>query len=340
MDLYDAFLIKLRSKYEIVTDINNADLAFIPINYIKLIYGKIKNDNWHGLYNELQFCNIYSEIIPTSQPPTFGIEHKENFIRFFWVNFVEQHMMFHSNVPHFILYSYVLFETSFEPIDTNVTILSYEDEISFHNTTNTLKLGTYDRMIPIPYPLNGNTNYNFFTVPMIDKITHTIKTHNLTFIGTLEDNNRPLLKRIREFIRLLRIDVHIGNLQNIERELMATKYLFVLRGDTPTRICFYQCLAYNIVPIIFEAELSLYQKVFTNDINLRDSCLILPNKNNIPDTIYAKTIDTVLNIELSDPNNYINKIKNHEILFRQINYFNEECIPMIIALQKIHDRYA
>jgi hypothetical protein len=49
MDLYDIFLEKLRKKYEIVNDINDADIAFIPIDYIKLIYGKVNDNRWHVL---------------------------------------------------------------------------------------------------------------------------------------------------------------------------------------------------------------------------------------------------------------------------------------------------
>jgi hypothetical protein len=177
----------------------------------------------------------------------------------------------------------------------------------------------------------------------MEKIVSCEKTRELTFIGAFNSDNsedRPLIKRIRDFILLLNSEVYIGNISNINQELMDTKYLFVLRGDTPTRVCFYQCLVYNIVPIIFEEELLLYQNIFTKDIDLKESCLILPNKGGMSDMEYSKIVDNILNKELLDPNNYFNKIKSHERLFNQINYFSDECLPIEISIGKIKFNYS
>ena len=340
MDLYDMFLGKLKLKYEVVNDINESDIAFVPIDFIKLIYGRITHINHHILYTHLKNYDKYSDLTPKVQPPTFGVGHKDNFIKFFWNNFVKNNINSDLKIPHFILYSYVLFEISFEPIDNNIFILSYEDEVSFFNTTTTFKIGTHDRMITIPYVLNEN---NSRSLSNMEKIINCEKTRELTFIGALYSDNsedRPLIKRIRDFILLLNSEVYIGNMSNINQELMNTKYLFVLRGDTPTRVCFYQCLVYNIVPVIFEEELSLYQKIFTKDINLKESCLILPNKDGMSDIEYSKIVDNILNKELLDPNNYFNKIKNHERLFNQINYFSDECLPIEISMEKIKFNYS
>lgn len=332
MDLYDMFLRKLKLKYDVVDDINESDIAFIPIDFVTLIYGKIKPLNFHKLFTYLKSCKNYPDLIPTIQPPTFGAGFKDNFIKFFWDNFIKNQINTDLKIPHFILYSYVLFETSFESIDKNIFILSYEDKVSLFNTTTTFNMGTYDRMIMIPYVLNENSSTS---IPSMTKMVSCEKTHDLTFIGSLYSEERPLMNRIRKFILLLNTTVYIGNMSKIEKDLMGTKYLFVLRGDTPTRICFYQCLVYNIVPIIFEEELYLYQKIFTNDIDLKQSCLVLPNKDAMSDTEYSKIVDEILTNELSDLNNYHNKIKNHEILFNQINYFSNECLPIEISINKI-----
>jgi hypothetical protein len=231
-----------------------------------------------------------------------------------------------------------LFETSFESIEKDIFILSYEDEVSFFNTTTTFKMGTYDRMITIPYVLNNNSS---FSLPSMGKIISCEKKYDVTFIGSLNNSEvRPLLNRVRSFILQLKTEVYIRDTSKIEEDLMNSKYLFVLRGDTPTRICFYQCLVYNIVPIIFEEELSLYQKIFTKDIDLKQSCVILPNKGGVSDIEYLKIVDNILNEELLDPNNYFNKIKNHERLFNQINYFSEECLPIEISIEKIKFNYS
>jgi hypothetical protein len=332
MDLYDFFVGKLKSKYEIVNDINFADIAFVPIDYIKLIYGKVKNNKWYELHKLLKDCGKFSNLIPNEQPPTFGVGHKENYIKFFWFNFVKEYIITQSKIPHFILYSYVLFETSFKSIDEKFFILSYENEVSFYNTTETFKIGTYNRVITIPYILNENVSYS---LPSMDRMIINEKKHDLVFIGSLDDENRPVIKKTRNFIKLLNLNIHFGDMLNIEEELINAKYLFILRGDTPTRISFYQSLVYNIVPIIFEEELLLYQKVFTTDIDLKKSCLVLPNKNEMSDIEYSNIVYKILKKELLNSNNYLNKIKNHNVLFNQINYFGEESLPIEISLKKI-----
>jgi hypothetical protein len=337
MDLYDIFLEKLRKKYEIVNDINDADIAFIPIDYIKLIYGKVNDNRWHVLHRLLGKCIKYPDLIPSEQPRTFGVGYKENYINFFWSNFVKDKINTNVEIPHFILYNYVLFETSFDSIDKDIFILSYEDEVSFFSTNKTFNIGTHDRMITIPYVLNENDTYS---LPEIKRVINSEKTQDLTFIGSLHGEDRPLIKRVRNFLTLLNLDIHIGDMMNINNELMNTKYLFVLRGDTPTRISFYQCLSYNIVPIIFEKELNLYQQIFTEDVDLKESCLILPDINDLSDITYSKIVSEILNDELSDPKNYTNKIKDHKKLFDQINYFSEECLPIENVIQKIKLKYS
>jgi hypothetical protein len=332
MDLYDTFLSKIKSNYEVVNNIEESDIAFIPIDFIKLIYGRIEPLKHHKLYTYLKKYDKYSDLLPTVQPPTFGVGYKDNLIKFYWNNFIKDNLLSDSKVPHFILYSYVLFETSFESIDKDIFIFSYENEVSLFNTTTTFKMGTYDRMITIPYILNENTSTS---LPLINKIINCKKTRNLTFIGSLYSEERPLMNRIRKFILNLKSNVYIGDMTKIEEELIKTKYLFVLRGDTPTRIAFYQCFGYNIVPIIFENELIVYQKIFTNDIDLRESCLVLPDKNGMCDKEYSKIVDRLLEDELSITNNYYDKIKNHEILFNQINYFSDKSLPIKISIEKI-----
>jgi hypothetical protein len=107
MDLYDVFLKKLKSKYEIVDDVNDADIAFIPVDFIKLIYGKVKDNEWHLLYKQLKTCDKNSDLTPVQQPPTFGVGYKESYIRFFWSNFIKDNISHNLKTPHFILYNYV-----------------------------------------------------------------------------------------------------------------------------------------------------------------------------------------------------------------------------------------
>jgi hypothetical protein len=75
-------------------------------------------------------------------------------------------------------------------------------------------------------------------------------------------------------------------------------------------------------------------------VDLKESCLILPDINDLSDITYSKIVSEILNDELSDPKNYTNKIKDHKKLFDQINYFSEECLPIENVIQKIKLKYS
>ena len=331
MVLHNFFHNKLKSDYTIVDNICDADVAFIPIDFTRLIYGNIHNNRWHETYT---FLDRNNKNIPTpkSQPPMYGIGSKENFIKFFWENYVNDLLVKDSNIPHFILYSYVLFEVSFKPINESIFILSYEDSVSFFDTLNTFDIGTGNRTLPIPYIHNENLN---FSLPRITSHQESIKENNLAFIGTVFDENRPSLSSSRSFLNFINHEMIFYGLDNILDALLKTKYLFVLRGDTPSRVCFYQCFAYDVVPIIFESEVTLYSKVFSPGTSIIDSCLVLPDKKEIDDYHYAVLVSDILTRELLNEENYHNKIKNHKDIFHQINYFSEECIPIKNILNRL-----
>ena len=92
-------------------------------------------------------------------------------------------------------------------------------------------------------------------------------------------------------------------------------------------MCFYQSFAYGIVPIIFEAELKLYSKLLCSGVNIKDSCLVLPNQGDKTDKQYALIVDNILRNEFRDGNNYLNKIKNHSYIFSNFNWFTRESLP-------------
>jgi hypothetical protein len=331
MDLYNFFYNKLKTNYTIVDSLDDADIAFIPVDFTRLIYGRVKDNKWHEIYTLLDENNE-SNPTPKSQPQTYGIGQKENFINFFWSKYIKDLINKDSGIPHFMLFSYVLFEISFKPIDESIFILSYEDEVSFFDTLNTFDIGTGNRMIPIPYIQNENLNLSFPKTTSHQKINKEI---NLSFIGTIFDENRPSLNKSRGFLNFLNNKISFYGFDNILDGLSKTKYLFVLRGDTPSRICFCQCFAYNIVPIIFESEVKLYSKILCHGVSIIDSCLVLPDKKEINDYNYSILVDDILTEELSNEQNYYNRIKNHKSIFHQINYFSEECIPVKNVLNKL-----
>jgi hypothetical protein len=315
MNLYNLFLNQLKNNYMIVSTIDEADIAFIPIDYPKLIYTS----------NAL--------ITNPDQLPTAS--NKKALINFFWKNYVEKHIKT-TSIPQFMLFSYVLFEIDFSIIPKNIYIVSYETKVTLMDTINTIDNGTANRMIMIPYILNKNdyrkqskiTNYHFNDYTN-DDIVKT-KQYDIGFFGTINldilrtinlYNSRKFLLHFNDTSKFNYIS---GEGCDAEKNLYKIKYLFVLRGDTPTRLCFYQCFAFSICPIIYEKDVETYSQLLLPNINLLNSILIIPDiKDNISQIEYCKTVEGILEKELSDVSNYLNKIKYHKEIFDSLNYFKE-----------------
>jgi len=77
-----------------------------------------------------------------------------------------------------------------------------------------------------------------------------------------------------------------------------------------------------------------------NDINFLDSVLIIPNNvNDLDSKSYCNLIENLLEIEIRDEMNYINKIKNHKTIFDNFNYFTETlCNPVKNVLEYLHNK--
>jgi len=302
MNLFDHFVHNLKIQYNIVNDINKADIAFIPIDFTKLIY--------IGAHHSYSIVPV--DCPPT--PPTEGVEHKNVIIEYYWNRFVSPYLLNIDKIKHFMIYSYVLYDISFEYIPNKIHIFSYEDRTTFSDNN----INEKEYPVIIPYPLNGNKIYKQSIIKNYMKYE---KKYNLAFFGSLDRND--ILLYYRSFIRYLSFPLINYSGKEAYKYLPNVKYLFVLRGDTPTRLNFYQCFAYDIVPIIFKKEINLYKKLLCPEINIEESCLILPDIENNKDIEYAVIVDDLLKRELSDENNYINKIKNHEIIFNNFNWYEE-----------------
>lgn len=338
MDLFNLFYFQLKNFYSIVSNIEEADVAFIPIDYVKLIY-----------VNNKQIFKSLPKNLPL-KPPPFGSKYKKDIIDFFWKTYVKKHIK-NKPIPHFILYSYVLFEIDFDNIPENVYIISYEKNITYVNTLNVSSSNVFNRIVQIPYILNQNKLFNqtkienyYFESKTINEILFE-KKHDVAFFGSINKRTENLYK-YREFL------LHFNQKNNFnyingkgheaERLLKSIKYLFVLRGDTPTRVCFYQCFAFGVCPIIYEYDFleSYSHLLLPNDINLLDSVLIIPNNvNNLDSQSYCNLIENVLEIELSNELNYRNKIKNHKTIFDNFNYFNDTLSkPIKNVLEHLHNK--
>ena len=321
MDLHSHFTKQLCNNYNIVSNINDANIAFIPIDFTKLIY----------------LSPLFSKENLPQIPSTYGVYYKKKHIKYYWNKYVLPYLNDnHNKIPHFILYSYVLFEIDFSDIPKNIYILSYENKVSLYNQMDTYNYGTFNRIIVIPYVLNNNpfanlSKINTYYFKGYDELynIYKFKKINCAFFGSIaNDDARPLIYESRSFLLQFKNNINnnvlIESHRDLQYKLPLTKYLFVLRGDTPTRMAFYQCFAYGIVPIIYEKEKELYKNlIISNNINLFDSCLIIPNKNDNSDEQYYNIVNKILYNEFSNFNNYLNKIKNHHLIFDSFNYFKE-----------------
>ena len=329
MNLYSLFYNQLLNNYTIVNDINCADIAFIPIDYTKILY---------------RYPNNYKHLpldFPPN-PPTFGIKYKQNNIKYFWNNYVNNYLVKTTTIPHFILFSYVLFDINFNTIPNNIIILSYETKVSLYNINYAIKNSNH-KIVMIPYILNKNDEYNQ------SKITHSLNSNNIIinkkidigFFGEISDTiNRPILTYYRKIINILNSTNFSNYIINkgkyAKKFLPYIKYLFVLRGDTPTRLCFYQCFAFGVIPILYEDDFKQYNNLIVN-VNLIDSVFIIPNKSDtITEEIYNSTIINMLQNELSNTDNYLTKVKNHKHIFDEFNYFTTPlCKPIENIINKI-----
>jgi hypothetical protein len=311
LELFDHFTHNLKKYYTIVENIDNADMAFIPIDFTKLLYSP-------------------QQYFPPNYPklaPVHGVIYKKNNIKYFWDLFVAPYIKCTKKTKHFIFYSYVLYDISFEYIPNDIYIFAYENKLTI--TSEFYSIETTSKLVPIPYPLNDNFRYN---QKKILKYKVYEKKYNIGFFGNFNRKRHlyhlfDLVKHYRQFITKLSYPIMIESGKNAVENLPKLKYLFVLRGDTPTRLCFYQCFAYGVIPIIFEKELDVIQKLLCPEINIKDSCFVLPNKENKSDEEYANIVDELLKKELGDDNNYLNRVKNHNYIFDNFNWFKEDDIP-------------
>jgi hypothetical protein len=353
MNLYSLFYNQLLNNYTIVNDINCADIAFIPIDYTKILY---------------RYPNNYKHLpldFPPN-PPTFGIKYKQNNIKYFWNNYVNNYLIKTTTIPHFMLFSYVLFDINFNTIPNNIIIIAYETKVSLYNIKYAIKNSNHN-IVMIPYILNKNEEYNQSKITQSlnssnsnsnsnsnsssnsnNSINRTIRNNiiinkkiEIGFFGDISDTiNRPILTYYRKIINILNSTNFSNYIINkgkyTEKYLPYIKYLFVLRGDTPTRLCFYQCFAFGVIPILYEDDFKHYNNLIVS-VNLVDSVFIIPNKSDtITEEIYNSTIINMLQNELSNNDNYLTKVKNHKHIFDEFNYFTTPlCKPIENIIKKI-----
>lgn len=337
-DIYNLFVRQLRKNYNIVNDIKTADIAFIPIDFVKMLY--------------VRPINYLKKIVNGTPklPQVTGTSCKKYLINYYWTKYVKNKIN-NISIPHFIFYSYVLFDIDFSDIPKNIFIVCYEKNVSLFNVLKCVDNGTHDRTIMIPYILNASPNYNQYQITNTYFSNYTLtdliacKKTDIGFFGTIYASvnkhiQRNVLSYYRNFLQNFNFNkfkYKINSTFQGYHDLIDIKYLFVLRGDTPTRICFYQCFAFNVVPIIYESELELYKNLlFSENINIENSVLTIPNITESNSSYYSEIVENILTSELSNVDNYIQKIKMHNEIFNNFNYFTEPlALPISNVINKL-----
>jgi hypothetical protein len=297
---------------------NNQNRLHLGFHYPKCSITRNKcKDNFN------KFINKYKDIIFPINKNYYVISNKSNI-----------------NYDNYIK----LYDANDYNIIENKLFTNIENKVNLYNHKKTVKNSNH-KILMIPYILNENKNYaqskitKFFLNDNDDIIKY--KKFDLGFFGETNNNiNRPILAYYRKIINI----VNKNNFNNyiIDRDICAEtnlpyiKYLFVLRGDTQTRLCFYQCFAFGVIPILYQDDFKLYNNLIL-PVNLSDSVFIIPNyTEDLNEEMYNNNIINMLKNELSNNDNYINKVKNHKIIFNELNYFTEPlCKPIENIINKI-----
>jgi hypothetical protein len=127
-------------------------------------------------------------------------------------------------------------------------------------------------MITIPYILNKNeqynqsklTNYYFENYTSCEILNE--KKFDVGFFGSIDKNRTSNLFYSRQFLLLLferKLNFKFINEDGNKAEelIPKCKYNFVLRGDTPTRLSFFQCFTFGCVPILYAKDAQLYSNL-------------------------------------------------------------------------------
>ncbi len=236
-------------------------------------------------------------------------------------------------VKHFVLLSYVLYNVNVSFIPKNFTILAYESEVTLdiHGTRG--NFGCQNRIVTIPY---------YVDVPALISIAKNPeeRQHKIVFVGSLKHACKfrnaiiPIVKPV-----CFEPTKDLNYLDIYENSLTA----LVLRGDTPTRCAFYQCIQTGCMPIIFKHCFLHYKNLYGGILPIEDLCLVIPDFDFDvkPSVSYEMEIMRIINDFINDTT----KQKEFQQLANKhkhtLNYnfkmSNGLSAPIFYALEAIHN---
>ena len=270
------FIWQLRGSSMLVDDIEEADVAYIPLFL----------DSWYFLTADLE--NRPNNTWDATMEKTWDIMAET------WDTKWEPQLAskeIRRKVPHFIIWSYVMYRSNFHFLPRDIHILAYEnygvtgepDDISYDN-------GCADRCIVIPYPTfhswaGGYDGQSYFSsIQGKVNLKSFLKRNFITMIGSM--NRSTTLKRYREKpVRFLQkaypksFKTAKGEVHSKSNALIYRKSRFCIQlpGDTPTRNGFYESLLEGCTPIIYESSLNVYGMLYGGCLPISDMVIALPD---------------------------------------------------------------
>jgi hypothetical protein len=290
-------------KFPQTKDITKANIAFIPIFMASLFY-KTKNQE--------QFNNYWKNIFEKILAP----------------------MEIRKNVPHFVLYNYVLNNINFSCIPNDIKIIAYESEVTISKLYGLFDNGCSNRMIITPYILDTQPGYSKTIRKIVKNIYHDktdteiIKEFDrrgsFCLVGNISDRNIHFTSR-RIIANKLKTKYSDLVIESAHDDFTATltkfKFCLVLRGDTPTRKAFYTALSGGCIPVIFERELLQYDELYAGSLDIKDIVVTIPDyKEN--DSVYLDQVMDILSNAVSNKDEQYRKVIKIPHIFNEVNYFN------------------
>jgi hypothetical protein len=198
----------------------------------------------------------------------------------------------------------------------NIYFICYEDVISENN------------QIPVPYCTHIKKSPKEYTIP---------KNHNKKYLISYAGRYREEINFFND-IEVINtnkimdekwISINNADTYNIIDELYLNSYFSLQpHGDKKSRKGFYHSLLLGCVPVVFDDNYSIYEKIFNDIIDIEDITVIInKNEKNYEDKLKKElinidrkinNIDKIKHLLLYDENDLsivdyiLNKIKNYE----------------------------
>jgi hypothetical protein len=167
-----------------------------------------------------------------------------------------------------LFYSDVMWEDercflNYFEFDPNVFFVCYEDVLSSN------------KQIPVPFCTHIKSNPVKYHIP-----NKSNKTHLISYVGRYRPETE-LFENINQFntdkVKDNRwISINDQNLyEKIDQIYLNSHFSLQPYGDKKSRKGFYHSLLMGCVPVVFENNYQIYEKIFEGLVNLQDICIVL-----------------------------------------------------------------